>query len=161
MDKQSCPAIVCCGGRMDFHGAPLSRSWVKLGAAAKKGDAVITLAEPVTGWKVDDRIIVTMTGMAPTAGDGHPGTDPKGTTTEERTIRAIDGDKVTLSVPLDFEHQSSDRYRGEVANLSRNVIVESADPATARGHTMYHHGSTGSIGYAEFRHLGKENGLGR
>ena len=23
MDKESCPAIVCCGGRMDFHGAPL------------------------------------------------------------------------------------------------------------------------------------------
>jgi hypothetical protein len=22
LDKQSCPAIVCCGGRMDFHGAP-------------------------------------------------------------------------------------------------------------------------------------------
>ena len=32
MDKESCPAIVCCGGRMDFHGAPLSRTWVKLGA---------------------------------------------------------------------------------------------------------------------------------
>src|SRR5262249_16347800 len=24
MDKQSCPAIVCCGGRMDFHGAPMN-----------------------------------------------------------------------------------------------------------------------------------------
>src|SRR5262249_51687074 len=35
MDKQSCPAIVCCGGRMDFHGAPMSRTWVKLGATAK------------------------------------------------------------------------------------------------------------------------------
>src|SRR5262245_49104501 len=22
MDKESCPAIICCGGRMDFHGAP-------------------------------------------------------------------------------------------------------------------------------------------
>ena len=21
MDKESCPAIVCCGGRMDFHGS--------------------------------------------------------------------------------------------------------------------------------------------
>src|SRR5262245_38737195 len=30
LDKQSCPAIVCCGGRMDFHGAPMSRTWVKL-----------------------------------------------------------------------------------------------------------------------------------
>src|ERR1043165_1512667 len=56
LDKQSCPAIICCGGRMDFHGAPLSRAWVRLGATAKKGDKTITLAEPVSGWKVGDRI---------------------------------------------------------------------------------------------------------
>ena len=43
----SCPAIVCCGGRMDFHGAPLNRTWVKLGATAKKGDTAVSLAEPV------------------------------------------------------------------------------------------------------------------
>ncbi len=30
-----------------------------------------------------------------------------------------------------------------------------------RGHTMYHRFSSGSISYAEFRHLGKENVLGR
>ena len=41
MDKESCPAIVCCGGRMDFHGAPLSRTWVKLGATAKTGDTAV------------------------------------------------------------------------------------------------------------------------
>src|SRR5206468_4287378 len=23
-DKQSWPAVICCGGRMDFHGAPMS-----------------------------------------------------------------------------------------------------------------------------------------
>src|SRR5262249_37737048 len=61
MDKDSCPAIVCCGGRMEFHGAPLSRTWVKLGASAAKGDRVLTLAEPVAGWKAGDRIVVTAT----------------------------------------------------------------------------------------------------
>jgi hypothetical protein len=32
MDRETCPAIVCCGGRMDFHGAPLSlpgSSWAR------------------------------------------------------------------------------------------------------------------------------------
>ena len=48
-----------------------------------------------------------------------------------------------------------------MANLSRNVIVESADPTGVRGHTMYHRGSSGSISYAEFRHLGKEGVLGK
>jgi hypothetical protein len=160
LDRQSCPAIVCCGGRMDFHGAPLSRTWVKFGATAKKGDNIITLSEPVTGWKVGDRIIVTMTGIAPSSGYAHPGPDPKGTTTEERTIRAIAGTKLTLSAALEHEHLGAGLYRGEVANLSRTVVIESADK-TVRGHTMYHRGSAGSISYAEFRHLGKEGILGR
>lgn len=160
LDKQSCPAIVCCGGRMDFHGAPLSRTWVRLGATAKKGDKAVTLAEPVNSWKVGDRIIITATGIAPTSGNSHPGPDPQGTTTEERTIQAIDGDTLTLNEPLAHEHLGAGLYRGEVANLSRNVVVESAD-RKLRGHTMYHRHSAGAISHAEFRHLGKEGILGR
>jgi hypothetical protein len=152
LDKQSCPAIVCCGGRMDFHGAPLNRAWVKLGATARKGSTDITLAEPVTGWKAGDRIILTATSYQ---------TYKKDQATEERSIESIDGTKVTLNRPLDVEHLGENLYRGEVANLSRNVIVESADPKGERGHTMYHKYSAGSISYAEFRHLGKEGVLGR
>src|SRR5262249_1134625 len=140
---------------------PLSRTWVKLGATAGKGDNAVVLAEPVTGWKTGDRIIVTMTGVAPSSGFSHPGPDPKGTTTEERSIRGIDGATLTLDAPLEHEHLGNGRYRGEVANLSRNVVVESADPNGERGHTMYHKHSAGAISYAEFRHLGKEGILGR
>src|SRR6185436_908003 len=49
MDKETLPAIISCAGRMEFHGAPMNRTWVKLGATAKPGDAEIALAEPVTG----------------------------------------------------------------------------------------------------------------
>src|SRR5262249_52251707 len=144
----------------DFHGAPMNRTWVRLGATARKGDRVITLAETVTGWKVGDRIIVTMTGVAPSSGYAHPGPDPQGTTTEERPIQASQGADLPLSAPREHEHLGAGLYRGEVANLSRNVIVESADTQT-RGHTMYHRDSAGAISYAEFRHLGKEGVLGR
>jgi hypothetical protein len=160
LDRQSCPAIVCCGGRMDFHGMPMTRTWVRLSVTAKNRDSVIDLSEPVADWKVGDRVIVTMTGVAPTSGYSHPGPDPKGTTTEERTIAGIDATKLTLSAPLEHEHLGGNLYRGEVANLSRNVVVESADKAM-RGHTMYHRYSGGAISYAEFRHLGKEGILGR
>lgn len=160
LDKQSCPAIVCCGGRMDFHGVPLRRTWVRLGATAKTGDDVITLSEPVTDWKIGDKIIVTMTGVAPTSGNPHPGSDPQGTTTEERNIKAVDGDKLTLSSSLAHEHLGGGLFRGEVANLSRNVVIESADKEL-RGHTMYHRYSAGAVSYTEFRHLGKEGILGR
>jgi RNA polymerase sigma factor (sigma-70 family) len=151
LDKQSCPAIVCCGGRMDLHGAPLSHSWVKLGDTAKKGDTTVTLAEPVTGWRVGDRVLVTATSRA----------YKKGLQTEERLIHSAEGSKITLDRPLEQDHLGTGEYRGEVANLSRNVIVESADPKGERGHTMYHRSSAGSLSYTEFRHLGKEGVLGR
>ena len=151
MDKESCPAIVCCGGRMDFHGAPLNRTWVKLGATATKGAKEVTLAEPVTGWKVGDQIIATAT----------EADHDKERTTEPRTITAIDGTTLRFDEPLTADHLGDGEFRGEVANLSRNVIVESADPNGERGHTMYHRYSTGSISYAEFRHLGKRGVLGR
>jgi G8 domain len=153
MNKDTCPAIISCGGRMDFHGQELSHAWVKLGATAKPGDNAVSLAQPVTGWKVGDRIIVTGTQIH--------GAAKTESTTEERTIAAIDGDKLTLNEPLKLTHLGEGDYRGEVANLSRNVVVESADPAGVRGHTMYHKNSAGSISYTEFRHLGKKDVLGK
>jgi G8 domain len=156
MNAESCPALVDCGGRMKFHGAEMSRTWVKLGSTAKKGDATLTLAEPVRGWKAGDRVVVVSTNRQ----SKHP--DKKTfrehahdlTETEERIIREVNGSQLTLDAPLAFAHIVEGRYRGEVANLSRNVIVESADPAKARGHTMFHRESSGAIHYAEFRHLG-------
>jgi hypothetical protein len=151
LDKQSCPAIVCCAGRMDFHGAPLSRTWVKLGATSKKESAEVTLAEEVSGWQVGDQVVVSSTNWD----------DQKEDCSEPRTIKAIDGSKITLDAPLKYDHLGEGDERGEIANLSRNVVVESADPAGVRGHTMYHRGSAGAISYAEFRHLGKKDTLGR
>lgn len=152
LDRQSCPAIVCCGGRMDFHGAPLSRTWVKLDDTAKAGDNAVSLTEKVSGWRAGDRILVTATQRA---------YRKKGSFSETRILKAIDGTRLTLDKPLEYEHLGSGDYRGEVANLSRNVVVESADPQGERGHTMYHRRSAGAISYAEFRHLGKPGVLGR
>jgi hypothetical protein len=161
MDRQSCPAIVCCGGRMDLHGAPLARTWVKLGDTARKGDAAVTCDEPVPGWRPGDHLIITATQPVPGGTRHRPGVAHRAAYTEERTARALDGTRITLDRPLEFEHQGTGEYRAEVADLSRNVVVESADPAGVRGHTMYHRGSTGSVSYTEFRHLGKEGVLGR
>jgi hypothetical protein len=153
MNKETCPAIVCCGGRMDLHGQPMARTWVKLGATVKAGESRVVLAEPATGWKIGDRIIVTATQT-----HGAKKTESK---TEEATIAKIDGQAIELSAPLNMDHAGDGNYRGEVANLSRNVVVESADPNGVRGHTMYHRNSSGSISYSEFRHLGKQNVLGK
>jgi hypothetical protein len=161
MDKESCPAIICCGGRMDLHGAPMLRTWVKLAAPACPGSNQITLEEPVTGWRAGDRVLLTGTTRQNKVKKTFRASTRDSTQTEERTVQAITGNQLTLDRALTYEHQANGAYRGEVANLSRNVIVESADPAGQRGHTMYHRYSTGSISYAEFRHLGKEGVLGK
>lgn len=150
MDKESCPAIICCGGRMDFHGQPLNRTWVKLGATVKSGTREIVLAEAVTGWKPGDQILITSS--------AHPNSKNQ---TEEATIQASTGTRLTLDQPLIQSHRGEGDYCAEVVNLSRNVVIESAHPGGVRGHTMYHRGSAGSISYTEFRHLGKEGVLGR
>lgn len=162
MDKETLPAIMSCGGRFDVHGAPLNHTWLKLGADAAKGADTLTLSENVTGWNVGDHVIITSSRGIEEGNTfrARPG-KPAKTNTEDRTIAAIDGTTIKLNQPLAFAHLGHGDYRAEIANLSRNVVIESADPAGVRGHTMYHAGSTGGISYAEFRHLGKEGVLGK
>ena len=163
MDEKTFPAIVCCGGRMDLHGAPMNRTWIKLAENVAADSTELILSDPVSGWKPGDTVLVVSTDRTYLFGEQRRliPTIRDETQSEERTIKSIAQQKVILDRPLKFSHQAPGEFHGEVANLSRNVIVESADPNGARGHTMYHVGSAGSISYAEFRHLGKKDQLGR
>ena len=171
-DPECLPAIVCSAGRMDIHGAPMRRTWVKLGQAAAPGENRLFLAEPVNDWRAGDRVVVTATNrQRPFAGNStdHVTERPA---SEEALISSFSPDSMAprgrepqslliLDHPLALPHAAADGYAAEVANLSRNVVIESAEPDGVRGHTMYHRYSSGSIGYAEFRHLGKKGLLGR
>jgi hypothetical protein len=162
MSKSDAPAIACCSGRMEIHGAPLSRTWVKLGADVAEGAGKVNLSEAVTGWRVGDEVIVTATNRAGGGSGFREGSRrAKEAQTEQRTITAIDGSTLTLDQPLKFVHSGSGEFRSEVANLSRNVTIESADPKGVRGHTVFHRFSRGGISHARFAHLGKEGVLGR
>jgi hypothetical protein len=160
MSKEDAPAIVCCSARMDIHGSPMNRTWVKLGADVKKDDTTVTLAEAVTGWRVGDEVIVTGS-LHEGGGSFRKDYEQGKMQTEERKITKIDGNTLTLDAPLKNPHFGSGEFRSEVANLSRNVIIESADPKGVRGHTLYHRYSTGGVSYARLAHLGKEGVLGR
>lgn len=158
MDKTDAPAIACCSARMEIHGAPLSRTWVKLGQDARKDDASVVLSQAVAGWRVGDSVIVTSSEKT------YPGRTYRNSNdvaTEERTITAIEGNTLILDRPLEYDHSGSGEFRSEVANLSRNVVIESADPNGVRGHTVYHRYSRGGMSYVRLAHLGKENVLGR
>ncbi len=160
MSKTDAPAIACCSGRMEFHGSPMSRTWVKLGADLAKGDRTVMLAEPVTGWRIGDEVIVTATDRA-AGGFGSFRNGDKKSQTEHRKIVSLDGTTVELDKPLAYRHSGTGEFRGEIANLSRNVTIESADADGIRGHTVFHRFSQGGISYARLAHLGKEGELGR
>ncbi|AMV40880.1 G8 domain-containing protein [Planctomyces sp. SH-PL62] len=166
MDRLSCPAIVCCGGRMEFHGQPMPHTWLKIRQTADAGASTLHVDEWAGGWKQGDHVIVTGT-RRQRDGRGVGGDFLAGAQTEERRIVGVSprdfsgGYPVKLDRPLAFSHFAEGNFRAEVANLTRNVVVESAEPAGVRGHTMYHRKSAGSISYAEFRHLGKLHEKGR
>ncbi|MCB0291345.1 MAG: hypothetical protein KDH97_13915 [Calditrichaeota bacterium] len=162
-DPDCAPGIICYNGRMDFHGKPVNKTWVKIAQSAMEGENTVTVAEAVD-WQPGDRIIVTRS-QRPSGNITNTGSyaDNGQIETEERLVAAVAGNTITLNEALEHDHPvwKGGRYAGEVALISRNVIVESKEPNGVRGHTMYHHGSKGSISYAEFAHLGKEGVLAR
>ena len=166
MDKETCPTIVCCAGRMEIHGEPMKQTWVKLKKEAQVGATTLASMDSVSDWKVGDKIVISST-RRPRGGRG--GGEGNANQNEERRVASIGegnaagGYPLTLDAPLTFEHYADETegFQGEIANLSRNVIIESANPDGVRGHTMYHKNSAGSISYAEFRHLGKQDILGK
>jgi hypothetical protein len=152
MDPNKVPAIVCRpGGRMEFRGASMKRTWLKLAKNVKPGDDRVSVSDSVAGWSVGDQVIVT--------GSSRDHSGKAGT--EARRIKKINGSELLLDKVLAGEHFGQGRYRSEVANLSRNVVIESANPDGVRGHTMFHRYSRGGISYARFAHLGKKSALGR
>lgn len=161
MNREDAPAIACCSGRMEIHGAPLSCSWTKLDGDLSPGDRTLLLSTPVTGWKAGDEIIITGSNQQG-YGSFRPGPNQdQQPQTERRRIVVFEGNSIQLDQPLEHAHRGSGEFRSEVANLTRNVTIESADPDGVRGHTVYHRFSRGGISHASFRHLGKEGLLGR
>ncbi len=166
MARVSCPALINCGGRMEIHGAPLQRTWVKMERGSEVGATTVALAEPVPDWKEGDQVIVTST-RRQLDRRGASGGFFDNAQTESRRITRVGkrdftgGYPLAFDRPLTYAHYADGNFRAEVANLTRNVVVESANPDGVRAHTMIHKHSAGSISYAEFRHLGKRDERGK
>lgn len=72
-----------------------------------------------------------LTGTFPPDGDEKTPTLDETLPTEERVVvsvraRGEEAGSLKLDKPLGFDHYAEGEFRGEVANLSRNVVVESA-----------------------------------
>jgi hypothetical protein len=132
-------------GKVTMYGASKGASFLRLAAEPLAGATTITLSQPAPGWAVGDRLLLPDTRqLDPDTKPGGASWDPTGQF-EFATISAIsaDGLTITLSAPLQYDHLGARTAAGvldilpHVANMTRNVIVRSANARGTRGHVLF------------------------
>ena len=134
-------------GEVNIHGQE-KRSHLKVSRDPVRGDRTITLDEVPSGWRVGDSIVLTATKHR----------DRDESEDEELIITAINGNTITLDKELQYDHTTPrNDLKAYVANLTRNVIFQSAVPdnISQRGHISFLHNSNVDVRYAQFLELGR------
>lgn len=129
-----------------------------LATEAHAGATTIVLATPVTGWLPGDRIVFPDTRQL--TFDQWQSYSPQW---ESATVASVasDGQTVTLTAPLQFNHLGARdmsgvlRFLPQVMNLSRNITLSSANPSGTRGHTLFTGNSVVDIENVDFLNLGR------
>jgi hypothetical protein len=159
--------ILVIDGAAVMHGAARTPTFVRTAVEPRLNHTTLTLSEPVLGWTVGDRIFLPDTRQVP---NDHWFDPTWPLQMEERTIAAISADRetLTLNAPLSHDHRGARDAGGaptvlpdgirllpHVANVTRNIVIRSANPAGTRGHTLYTSRSDVRIHYVQFRDLGR------
>ena len=136
-------------GQFDAAGAE-KHAWSFLFEGAGPGEATLEV-EDASGWRVGDRVVLTPTAMRAEA--------DYVAQFDEATIASIEGNIVELEAAPAFTHAGCTDCvrRGEVANLSRNVVVRSADD-TGHAHILVKDDAHVGLDSVELRWLGPEFG---
>ncbi|MDR7418485.1 MAG: G8 domain-containing protein [Armatimonadota bacterium] len=153
---------VMSGGRWEAHGAPVRTTWTKLATPALAGTSLVRVVDNVTDWEPGSWVVLTPTDLGRRTvqqAQAYPQYE------EFQVVRATARSGVTelqLSGTLRYTHDATGDTVGEVALLSRNVVVTAKYPNDRmNGHTLYMQGAGGGLSYVEFRELGNLGCLGR
>lgn len=148
-------------GKLVMHGAVKSPTFVRVSTEPKAGNTTLLLAQPASGWRVGDRIVIPDTRhIKDSERNGWLSIQNQW---EERTVQSIspDGLSVGLNSGLTFDHLGARDSTGHldflphVGNLSRNVVIRSESPTGTRGHTLSTYRSDTDIRYTLFKDLGR------
>ncbi|MDW8201479.1 MAG: G8 domain-containing protein [Cyanobacteriota bacterium SKYGB_h_bin112] len=157
-DPQQLSRGVLSHGKVEIHGQEKT-SHLRLAQDAMRGATQLVLAEVPKNWKVGDSIVLTGTYFVPNRWTGSE-LVWQGTQDEELKITAINGNRITIDRPLQYNHDAPRAdLKAYVANYSRNVIIETENyaalPNSQRGHVMFMHNDAVDVRYAEFFQLGR------
>ena len=144
--------ILVMGGKLELYGKAPVKAWTKLGDSAASGAKSLTLLEQ-TGWSAGDQIVVAPTDFYDDGNHYQTGQ------TEQREVTAAANATVEFSAPLGKSRWGKLQYvtnqgmrltpgeltlpngttaatiptildeRAEVGNLTRNIVIQSADDA--------------------------------
>jgi hypothetical protein len=145
--------IMISGGTLNLHG-DRTHTWTKLAKTAEKGATTIEVLD-ASGWRAGDEIVLASTDF-----------DPR--QAEKRTIKAINGNTLTLDRPLQYMHFGKITYdvdeRGEVGLLTRNIRIQASEDAEQSyfgGHIMAMPSSKMYISGVELTRMGQHLVLAR
>jgi hypothetical protein len=137
-------------GQLELEGTALL-PWTRSTGAIAAGVNMLTLEDTVN-WKQGDLICIVPTG--PPA-DG----TAMASGFEERIIREVNGNKVTINSPTSYAHpRVNNIWTAEVMNLERNVQIEGTEEG--RAHLFIRSTATQKISYTAFRYLGPRHNKG-
>jgi hypothetical protein len=150
-------------GTVTTYGAPLNVTHVTLAAEAHAGDTTLKLSQPVTGWQVGDRVVLPDTRQL--YWEINPG-NPGGSYVAEDEVVTVasvsaDGRTITLTAPLQYDHLGARNASGnlvflpDVGDLSRNIVIHSANASGTRGYTLFTGHANVDIENTQFAGLGR------
>ncbi|MFV0318425.1 MAG: G8 domain-containing protein [Microthrixaceae bacterium] len=149
-------------GEVEMYGSAIPKTWFRSANELRAGQDTLTFDSPPTGWRVGDKLVITDTRqLALERGWSRVPPKPAPMQIDEVEVAAISGNQVTLTQPLAYDHLAGRDSDGQiiglphVANLSRNVVVRSANPEGTRGHVMFTERAEVDVAYAEFVDLGR------
>ena len=142
-------------GEWKSYGRQLNKTWTTMQPVAA-GATTLTLTDSVN-WQVGDELLIPDTRQVRKR-DFSVSFDPNYTPIRREspvTITAINGSTITLSKPLDFEHDAAFGQLPYVANCTRNIVIRSENPNGVRGHTMFMGTAHVNLYYTSFIGLGR------
>lgn len=140
-------------GKIRMHGASVDPTFVRLAEEPAAGTTSLRIDQQVTGWAPSSRLVLPGTNQPPPTGY-----QPQW---EEPTLAGITDLTLKLGGALRFNHSGARNSDGKleflphVGNLSRNIIVRSANPSGTRGHVIFVERADVDIRYSLFKDLGR------
>ena len=140
-----------------MHGSVKTPTFVRLAKEPMAGNTTLVFAEPISGWKAGDHIVIPDTRQLRSNERG-ANYEPQD---ENVQITQVSMNQVMLSSPLRHDHRGARNGAGmleflpHVGNVTRNVVIRSENPEGTRGHIIFISRANVDMRYVEVRDMGR------